>query len=32
MAARDLRVTCEFAGHLKKWAGPTKFVLFRSLR
>ena len=29
---KGLRVTCAFAGRLKKWASLTRFVLFRSVR
>jgi len=32
IAARDWRVTCVFAGRLKKWASLTRFVFFRSLK
>ena len=32
MAARDWRVTCAFAGRLKRWANPTRFVSFRFAR
>jgi len=32
IAARDWRVTCAFAGRLKKWANLTTFVFFRSVR
>jgi hypothetical protein len=29
---KDWRVIRAFAGHLKKWANPTRFALFRSVR
>jgi hypothetical protein len=32
MAARDWRVIRVFAGRSKKWANPTRFVSFRSVR
>lgn len=32
MAARDWREIRAFAGRLEKWADPTRFGLFRSMR
>ncbi len=32
MAARAWRVTCAFAGRWRKWASPTRFASFQSVR